>query len=95
LGGGTWAVERQDGSQDLLTIRDFRVLVGYERNVKPGVSGKLEAGFVFGRKIEFNGDAANLRAKRRVCDPFHGSRFRLLAPPDWPFLDSVPPGVKR
>jgi len=61
LGGGTWAVERPNGNQDLLTIRDYRILLGYERKVKQGVSGKLEIGYVFGREIEFDDDPASFK----------------------------------
>ncbi|QDU92586.1 hypothetical protein Pla8534_03340 [Lignipirellula cremea] len=56
LGGGTWAVRQPSGVDDLLTIRDFRLLLGYERKLASGCNGRIEVGYVFGREIEFEDD---------------------------------------
>ena len=56
LGGGTWAVERPSGDQDLLTIRDFRLVLGFERKTAFGLQANAELGYVFGRSIEFEHD---------------------------------------
>ena len=55
FGGGTWAVNRA-GRDDELTIRDFRLLLGWERKSTARLNLKLEAGYVFGRKIEYETD---------------------------------------
>ncbi len=51
LGGGTWAIERADGSGDLYSYQDIRVFLGVERKAFRMVSPRFEVGFVFGRKI--------------------------------------------
>ncbi len=54
FGGGIWSIERPTTlTQDLLTYRDFRVLLGYERKITGGLSRRLEVGYVFGRELEF------------------------------------------
>lgn len=55
FGGGTWAVERA-GRDDELTLRDFRMLVGWEQRDKHGLNPRIEAGYVFGRRIEYESD---------------------------------------
>tara|TARA_R110002072_G_scaffold302996_1_gene490892 strand:+ start:17655 stop:18602 length:948 start_codon:yes stop_codon:yes gene_type:complete len=55
LGGGTWAVDRA-GRDDELTIRDFRLVAGFERKATDGLSARFEAGYVFSREIEFEND---------------------------------------
>ena len=56
LGGRTWAVERQTGTPDQLTLRDYRLLVGWERIIEGGSGVFAEAGFVFGRELEYDSD---------------------------------------
>jgi hypothetical protein len=53
IGGNTWAVSRDSGKTDELTLRDLRVLFGYEvlRNGNRGLY--LESGYAFDRKIEY------------------------------------------
>ena len=53
FGGGTWAVRREAGFDDELTLRDFRISIGAERVVNGGTGFHLEAGLVFGRKLEY------------------------------------------
>lgn len=55
FGGGTWAVDRE-GQDDLLNMRDFRLLVGWETKGIGGVNGRVEAGYVFGREVEYESD---------------------------------------
>ncbi|WP_146601560.1 hypothetical protein [Novipirellula aureliae] len=53
LGGNTWAVRRDDGSDDELTISDLRFLFGYEE-IRRGNRGVFaEAGYSFNRSIEY------------------------------------------
>jgi hypothetical protein len=53
LGGRTWAVERQPGIPDQLTLRDYRLSLGWERIVEGGGGLFVEAGYVFGRELEY------------------------------------------
>jgi len=53
LGGNTWAVRRNNGSDDELTISDLRLLFGYEE-IRRGNRGLFaEAGYSFNRSIEY------------------------------------------
>jgi hypothetical protein len=70
LGGRTWAVERLPGISDQLTLRDYRLSIGWER-IRDGGSGVFaEVGYVFGRELEYEntsqvesfGDAAMIHA---------------------------------
>ena len=69
LGGRTWAVERNPGVADQLTLRDYRLYFGWER-IRDGGSGWfVEGGYVFGRELEYEvspftrsiGDAVMIR----------------------------------
>jgi hypothetical protein len=53
LGGRTWAVERASGDTDQLTLRDYRLFLGWERIVDGGSGLFVEAGWVLGRKLEY------------------------------------------
>lgn len=60
LGGNSWAVSRQSGETDQLSIRDFRAMLGVER-VKAGGSGFFaETGWVFGRELEYEKQGVSL-----------------------------------
>lgn len=61
FGGGTWSVERADGSRDVATYRDFRLLGGIEQKVPFRLSWRLEGGYVFSRKLTFEEDVVKLR----------------------------------
>lgn len=52
-GGNTYVVERASGARDKLTYQDFRLLVGYEHRRNYGAGFRLEAGYVFGRQVDF------------------------------------------
>lgn len=52
-GGNTYVIERADGARDKVTYQDFRLLVGYERRLNYGAGFRLEAGYVFGRQVDF------------------------------------------
>jgi hypothetical protein len=54
FGGNQWAVERDNGANDVVVYHDYRLLFGWER--KPadlGVSWRLETGWVTGRLVEY------------------------------------------
>lgn len=55
MGGGTWDIEFPDETDKVMTYRDFRLLVGFER-ADDGSLGALEFGYVFGRRLEFRND---------------------------------------
>jgi len=54
FGGGAWAVRRAGGQDDLITYRDYRLILGTERKRSGGLSGVVEMGYVFGRKLEYD-----------------------------------------
>jgi hypothetical protein len=53
FGGGTWATQRESGADDLVTLRDFRLIVGFETKSTTGPNWLIETGYVFGREIEY------------------------------------------
>jgi len=53
LGGGTWAVRRLDGANDLFTYRDWRIVLGIERKSVYGLDARLELAYVFGREVQY------------------------------------------
>jgi len=54
FGGGSWAIERTGGVDDIVTLRDYRLLIGKETKLNGGARRSFEFGYVFGREIEFN-----------------------------------------
>ena len=69
LGGGSFAVTRDTGEADKLTLSDLRLFLGIEGVRKGGAGRFLEVGYVFNRSIEYSnndeefdfGDALMLR----------------------------------
>ena len=60
LGGRTWSVERSDGNSDELTLRDYRLSLGWERIVDGGGGLLAEIGLSFGRELEYEIDPLEL-----------------------------------
>ena len=60
FGGGSWSVQRADGSQDLLTLRDLRLSLGLERKREGGGGLRFELGYVFGRKLAYDSATPDL-----------------------------------
>jgi hypothetical protein len=56
LGGGTWEIEFPDGTDQVMSYRDFRLALGFEVSDRDGGTNALEFGYVFGRALEFRGD---------------------------------------
>ncbi len=54
LGGGTWAIRRSDGADDLLNYRDLRAFLGIERQAIGRINPRLEIGYVFARKLDLD-----------------------------------------
>ncbi|MDB4733058.1 hypothetical protein OAF42_01310 [Planctomicrobium sp.] len=54
LGGGSWAVERELSRKEILSYRDYRLLVGWETKKVDGSRQVFELGWVFDRQIDFD-----------------------------------------
>ena len=55
-GGGSWAIERADGTQDQADVNDVRAFFGFEWMGPRRVTGFLEFGYVFNREIIYRSD---------------------------------------
>jgi hypothetical protein len=53
FGGGTWAIRRAAGLNDVATLSDYRLMVGYERKWNNGRLWLIEGGYVFSRRLEY------------------------------------------
>jgi hypothetical protein len=53
LGGGTWAIERDETWDDNATYRDLRLVFGIETIELNGTGSALELGYVFDRELEY------------------------------------------
>ena len=61
LGGNTWAVTRNSGQTDELSLRDIRLTIGLEKLVDGGGGWFAEAGYAFSRRFEYeSGDEVEL-----------------------------------
>ncbi len=52
-GGNTYSIERTSGAHDKVTLQDFRILLGMERKLDQGTGYSIEAGYVFGRRVDY------------------------------------------
>jgi hypothetical protein len=52
-GGGSWAIERVNGADDVMTYRDLRLIVGVESKDDSGIGGYWELGYVFDRDLDY------------------------------------------
>ncbi len=66
FGGNTWSIERDTGEHDKVTYLDYRILSGVERRLNGGAGFRLEAGYVFGREIEYASGVGNFDPKSTV-----------------------------
>lgn len=53
LGGGTWAIERTDLTDDNATYRDLRLALGVEIHDRDSIRSSFEVGYVFARELSF------------------------------------------
>ena len=53
FGGGTWAIQRANGLNDVATLSDYRLMAGYERKWTSGRNWLIEAGYVFSRTLKY------------------------------------------
>jgi len=52
LGGGTWDFELPGGVEDVVTYRDYRLLLGFSKGEGKHGIRSIEVGYLFGRKLE-------------------------------------------
>jgi len=53
FGGNSWSIVDAAGAADVLVLKDWRVMLGWEQVRDGGAGFRLEAGYVFEREIEF------------------------------------------
>ena len=56
FGGNSWAIEQAGGVRDVVIYKDNRFIFGYETKAPGALAGRVEAGYVFGRKLSFETD---------------------------------------
>ena len=54
FGGGSWAIERTNGTDDILTYRDFRLISGIETIHNSGRKTFFEFAYVWSRSVEYD-----------------------------------------
>ncbi len=59
LGGGTWAIQRSSGADDIATYRDFQLLLGIEHKEPGVINWQMEGGYVFSREIQYDSEIGN------------------------------------
>lgn len=59
LGGNSYSIQRIGAIHDIVTLRDYRLLVGWEHRGKKRHASRLEAGWVFGRAVEYASGIGN------------------------------------
>ncbi|MCA9056692.1 MAG: hypothetical protein KDA75_22850, partial [Planctomycetaceae bacterium] len=60
FGGGSWGVQRTSGANDVATLSDYRLLLGWELTREGGVGCRLEGGYVFNRSLEYISNRGDL-----------------------------------
>ena len=61
-----WAVERTTAPPIELDVTDWRVFIGLERKIVGGLSRRVELGYVFARKLEYQSDRRRDRPERHA-----------------------------
>lgn len=59
LGGGSFSIQRPGAIQDIVTLRDYRLLLGWEVRDEKRSATRIEAGWVFGRAVEYASGVGN------------------------------------
>ena len=73
LGGGTWAIERVDLTDDNATYRDLRLALGIEDRSDPSMGHAIEIAYVFGRELTYSSGNGDLDLKDAVMLSFSGT----------------------
>jgi hypothetical protein len=73
MGGGTWAIQRADWTNDVATYRDYRLCLGVQQCEEKGEEGTtyLEVGYVFARHLEY-------RSGTPSYDPLSTTLLRIV-----------------
>lgn len=66
FGGNTYAIERDAGFDDFVTFRDIRTYVGLERKLNGGAGYRLEIGYVFARRVEYDSATPDIEAEDAI-----------------------------
>jgi len=59
LGGGSWGVQRASGQNDVATLGDYRLLLGWERLTEGSVDLRFEVGMAFNRSLKYVSGGGN------------------------------------
>ncbi len=54
FGGGSWAIQRAGGANDVVTYSDWRLILGIESKSQGALDWLLEVGYVFNRDVEYS-----------------------------------------
>ncbi|MBL8817472.1 MAG: hypothetical protein JNL58_15710 [Planctomyces sp.] len=63
LDGGTWDIEMPDGAGNVMTYRDYRLVLGFETDDGSGSSSIWEFGYVFDRELELRSSYPDTQLK--------------------------------
>jgi hypothetical protein len=70
LGGGTWDFELPGGVEDVVTYRDYRILLGLARGAGKFGIRSIEVGYLFGRKLSLRGSGDSMRMSDALAIQF-------------------------
>ncbi len=59
LGGGSWAISRENRAYDVVTYRDYRLVAGLESRRTNGQITRLEGGWILGRSVDYRTNIGN------------------------------------
>ncbi len=59
FGGGSWAIQRASGRDDVVSYRDWRLITGIEFKYANKTSWRIEGGYVFSRELEYVSNIGN------------------------------------
>ncbi len=59
FGGGSWAIQRASGRDDIVSYRDWRLITGIEFKYTDKTSWRIEGGYVFSRELEYTSNIGN------------------------------------
>lgn len=66
FGGDQWSISDNDGSQEDVLFRDWRLLLGFEQKRHGGAGFRVEVGYVFNRCVEFSSSTNNFEPDNTV-----------------------------
>jgi hypothetical protein len=59
IGGGSWAISRENREFDVVTLRDYRLIAGIESRGVKGHTTRLEIGWIFDRAVRYDSGIGN------------------------------------